>query len=84
MPNDNKVIDDASSAFYKSKPKYSYPMSDIVMTVSGIDKLLKEINPYKACGPDQIQPRVLKELHAQIAPILVIIFNKSLHLGIIL
>ena len=43
-----------------------YPMTTIDITVSGIDKLLKEINPYKACGPDQIQPRVLKELHLQI------------------
>src|SRR5271163_3566666 len=53
-------------------------MPNIDMTISGIDKLLSEINPYKACGPDQIKPRVLKELHLEISPILQIIFTKSL------
>jgi len=65
------------------KPDYAYPMPNIDVTISGIDKLLSNINPYKACGPDQIQPRVLKELHSEIAPILQIIFNKSLHSGVV-
>jgi hypothetical protein len=58
-------------------------MPNIDITISGIDKLLSNINPYKACGPDQIKPRVLKELHSEIAPILQIIFNKSLRSGVV-
>jgi hypothetical protein len=32
--------------------------------------LLANLNPHKACGPDNINGRVLKELKDQIAPIL--------------
>ena len=32
-------------------------------------------------GPDQIHPRVLKQLATAVAPILRVIFNKSLHFG---
>ena len=73
IPTENDIVDEDSNVCHRSKPRYPYPMTDIVIIVSGIDKLLKDINPYKACGPDQIQPRVLKELHLQIAPILQII-----------
>jgi hypothetical protein len=32
------------------------------ITCNGITKLLKQLNPYKAPGPDNISPRILKEL----------------------
>jgi hypothetical protein len=41
-------------------------INDINITVSGVEKLLSKLNPTKAAGPDNITPRVLKEL----APIL--------------
>ena len=65
------------------KPDYAFPMPKIDITISGISKLLSNINPYKACGPDQIKPRILKELHCEIAPVLQIIFNKSLCSGVV-
>ena len=37
-------------------------MEDIVVTKEGVTKLLKGLNPSKALGPDQLHPRVLKEL----------------------
>ena len=52
-------------------------MSDIVFTENGITKLLANLNPHKAAGPDNIMPRVLKELAMEISPILTLIFNKS-------
>src|ERR1700721_2822490 len=69
--------------FLQLRPNYPHPMAEIDITVSGIDKLLRDINPYKASGPDQIRPRILKELHSQVAPILQIIFSKTLRSGII-
>ena len=40
-----------------------YPrMPPINITVEGIQKLLDELNPYKAPGPDNLQPRILREL----------------------
>ena len=37
-------------------------MHDIVVTKEGVTKLLKGLNPSKALGPDELHPRVLKEL----------------------
>ena len=45
-------------------------------------KLLNKINPHKATGPDNISGRLLKEMQAQIAPILCLLFTKSYESGI--
>ena len=37
-------------------------MNDIVVSKDGVIKLLKGLNPSKALGPDELHPRVLKEL----------------------
>ena len=37
-------------------------MDDIVVSKDGAIKLLKGLNPSKALGPDELHPRVLKEL----------------------
>lgn len=60
----------------------TYPaMKDINIAVQGITKLLQNLNPSKASGPDELKPRLLKELASEISPILCIIFNKSLDTG---
>ena len=56
---------------------------DIVVSTNGVEKLLKNLNPNKAAGPDGISPRVLKEFASEIAPILTIIFQASLDSGTI-
>jgi hypothetical protein len=43
-------------------------MPSIHINETGINKLLANLNPHKACGPDNINGRVLKELKDQIAP----------------
>ena len=48
-----------------------------------MSKQLLKLNPGEAAGPDNISPRILKELHNKIAPILTDIFNKSLSEGIV-
>ena len=52
-------------------------MHDIQITEEGVTKLLKNFNPHKASGPDNITPRVLKKLATHISPILTIIFRES-------
>ena len=49
----------ASGSCYPSMPR-------INMTVAGVEKLLNELNPYKAPGPDNLQPRILWELAARL------------------
>ena len=48
---------------------------DFNITVSGIEKLLKPLNPTKASGPDDTSPRVIKEVASEIAPLLTLIYR---------
>ena len=59
------------------------PMQNITISVSGVSMQLLKLNPGKAASPDNISPRILKELHNEIAPILTDIFNTPLFEGIV-
>ena len=52
-------------------------MPDIKVSVNGILKLLKDLNPHKAAGPDKLKPLVFMELREVIAPMLMVIFQRS-------
>ena len=56
-------------------------MPDICINLNGITKLLSNLRPDKAAGPDEIRPIVLKELRSEIAPIIQLIFERSLATG---
>jgi hypothetical protein len=72
------------SALSKDKLPSPYPtMPEIQVTENGILKLLQNLNPYKAAGPDNIKPIILKTLAPEIAPILTTIFIKSLESGVV-
>jgi hypothetical protein len=58
-------------------------MPDITIGLEGVTKLLRDLKPHKAAGPDQVSPLVLKELHLELAPMLCEIFQKSLSTGVI-
>ena len=70
----------AKSAVPKSSNNHMPP---ITITQKGVNNLLKGLNPNKASGPDEISPRLLKELHNEVTPILTQIFQKSLETGIV-
>ena len=53
-------------------------MNDIVVSNEGVTKLLKRLNPSKALGPDELYPRVLKELAAELGPVFAISFKSLL------
>ena len=59
-------------------------ISHLAIKTDGIQKLLCNLNPSKAAGPDKIKPKLLKELSVEIAPILTIIFNKSVQSQLVL
>ena len=56
-------------------------MPDISISAGGIDKLLVCLNPHKAAGPDKFKPIVLQTLHKELAPILQLIFQRSIDTG---
>ena len=56
-------------------------ISQLKITEPGVEKLLGKLNPRKASGPDNIPNLILKELSAELAPIISAIFNQSLATG---
>jgi hypothetical protein len=56
-------------------------MPDINITRQGVEKLLSNLNPYKAAGPDSMKPMILKKMATTLAEPLTIIFRKSLEEG---
>ena len=56
-------------------------MPDIQITENGVAKLLHNLNPHKAAGPDNITPRDLKDLSSEVSSILTLIFKKSYDTG---
>ena len=57
------------------------PFMDDVVSNEGVTKLLKDLNPSKSLGPDELHPRVLKELATELGPDFVHLFQKSLDMG---
>ena len=77
-----KILAELKLWFGGLNPKNIKQTPDISITVTGTEKLLN-LNPNKASGPDKISPRLLKELHHKIAPILTKVFRSSLKFGIV-
>ena len=59
--DNNAMLPDMVNAQYPDMPA-------IQVDTAGIAKLLGEIDPYKAMGPDGIPPKLLKELANEVAP----------------
>ena len=53
------------------------PMPDIEFTAPGIEKLLNNLNPAKASGPDLVPARILKLASKELAPVLSLIYQQS-------
>jgi hypothetical protein len=56
-------------------------MQNITITENGVYKLLRNIKPHKATGPDNIQARYLKELALDLTPAITFLFQTSLEQG---
>ena len=56
-------------------------MNDIAVSKDGVIKLLKGLNPSKALGPDELHPRVLKELATELGPVFAHLFQQYFDTG---
>ena len=58
-------------------------VTDILVTQEAIEKNLKKLDVHKAQGPDNVPPKVLKELSHELALPLSFLFNKTFEVGTI-
>ena len=65
----------------KLKTPQQPTIDDLEIDEDGIKKLLKDVNPMKASGPDNIPNRILKECYIEMSPFLCKLFNSSLNVG---
>ena len=56
-------------------------MPEIKIDLNGVLKLLSSLKPDKAAGPDSIIPVVLKQLKMEVAPVICLLFEKTLPTG---
>ena len=52
-----------------------------MVSKEGVTKLLKGLNPSKALSPDELHPRVPKELVSELGPVFAHLFQQSIDLG---
>jgi len=56
-------------------------MPNIKVKEEGDKNLLHMTNPNKACGPDLITSRILKDISSELTPFLTLIFQKTIDEG---
>ena len=63
-------------------PVSTHPsLPEISITEHGVFTLLSQIDPHKACGPDNIPARVLQELAQDLTPMITHLFKQSLDIS---
>ena len=63
------------------EPRIGERLEKLVITQEWVLKALMKTNITKSCGPDELHPRMLKELAVQLAAPMTKLFNQSLFLG---
>ena len=56
-------------------------MNDIAVSKDGVIKLLKGLDPFKALEPNELHPRVLKELVTELGPVFAHLYQQSIDTG---
>ena len=76
------VFTDDGDRKLPDKGNSTYPsLPNIQVRVDGVVKLLRNLNPHKAGGPDNIRPKFLREVAEELAPALTLLFQASLDQG---
>ena len=85
-----EILQEQFSRVFTKEPEGEIPffeqrtdihITDVKISEEMVQKKLNELNTNKSCGPDEIHPRLLKELSSEIAGPIAIIMNKSLEDG---
>jgi hypothetical protein len=73
------TVEDSDSSNTVMEGPSCPPIDHLVINPKGVEKLLHNLQPNKAAGPDYVSCKILKELAAELAPVLSAIFSQSLH-----
>ena len=60
-------------------PNRYHSMPPIQVTANGVAKLMRNLQPHKTTGPDNVPARLLKETSEDIAPALILLFQASIN-----
>ena len=63
--------------------QYDTALCQVIFEVGDVGKLLKQVNPYSATGPDYIHPRILKEAADTLPLPLFSLFSELLSTGVL-
>ena len=61
--------------------QYDRPLNTVYFPPQEVQELLLHLNIYKSMGPDQLHPRILRELGAEISEYMANLFTKSMATG---
>ena len=84
------ILNNQFSSVFTQEPKDNLPdlgisthpeMTPITINEAGVRKLLQNIKPHKAAGPDNIPARILREATNNLAPAMTILFQASIDQG---
>ena len=72
-PSEDPVPDKGTSPFPS--------IPNLIIHQEGVFKQLNQLNPSKACGPDELPPRLLKTVAEELSPALTVLFQQSIDSG---
>ena len=73
--------DDTKTSIPDLGPSQYPSMEDITVSCKGVVKLLKNLKPHKAAGPDDIPLMLLREAADEIAPAITLLFSSFFKSG---
>ena len=78
MFSSNSTLDDEGHPLPEFPPRTDIDLSNLKVTPSMVAKFIHQLEPSKATGPDEIPVVVLKNLSAELSPVLSKLFNKCI------
>jgi hypothetical protein len=73
-----------STLHLSSKPEEKVcteQLAEFTITKEAVEKKLTKLNPYKSPGPDQLHPRILKEMATHLSEAIATLFSLSISSG---
>ena len=74
----SRTLEQSQALFWINQPPF---IEDILVSMEGVTKLLKDLNSSKALGPDKLHLIVLRILARELGPVFAILLQQSIDTG---